>query len=66
MLFHEIFVRVTDARSCYDQGFVGMWFYGKPIIFYELLFKYEMQWVLEKSWKYPYKLWHNSMEFLLL
>lgn len=68
MLFCELFVftYVTDARSCHDQGFVGVWFHGKPIIFYVLLLKYEKEWALEKSCKYPYKLWNNSMEFLLL
>lgn len=34
--FMKYFCNVTDARSCHDQGFVGMRFHGKPIIFYVL------------------------------
>lgn len=36
--FMKYFCNVTDARSCHDQGFVGMRFHGKPIIFYVLIF----------------------------
>lgn len=44
---------VTDARSCHDQGFVGVWFHGKPIIFYVLLLKYEKEWALERVANIP-------------
>lgn len=42
--FMKYFCNVTDARSCHDQGFVGMRFHGKPIIFHVLSIKCSEFW----------------------